>query len=172
MEKLVFESVLSTKGSLSVWSPKVVRLRWLVSVSEIRSYRFSIKSLPFGSTAKILFLNDIQNVPDQFGKCGRILRVQSQWYNPASRGEQHCYGSEGQVAKQVHYFLYKFKKLYFFNCRPFERTLTLHKDNAGRLGFQFKDGKITAIAVNSSSAKNGMLIEHNLLEVWAFLSVN
>lgn len=49
--------------------------------------------------------------------------------------------------------------------RPFERTLTLHKDSTGHLGFQFKDGKITAIVVNSSAAKNGLLIEHNLLEL-------
>ncbi|TRY61707.1 hypothetical protein TCAL_14971 [Tigriopus californicus] len=49
--------------------------------------------------------------------------------------------------------------------RPFERTLTLHKDSTGHLGFQFKDGKITAIAVNSSAARNGLLIDHNLLEV-------
>lgn len=49
--------------------------------------------------------------------------------------------------------------------RPFERTLTLHKDSTGHLGFQFKDGKTTAIAVDSSAARNGMLIDHNLLEV-------
>ena len=49
--------------------------------------------------------------------------------------------------------------------RPFERTLTLHKDSTGHLGFQFKEGKITAIAVDSSAAKNGLLIEHNLLEI-------
>merc|ERR1712051_78235 len=49
--------------------------------------------------------------------------------------------------------------------RPFERTLTLHKDSTGHLGFQFKEGKITAIVVNSSAAKNGLLIEHNLLEL-------
>ena len=49
--------------------------------------------------------------------------------------------------------------------RPFERTLTLHKDSAGQLGFQFKEGKITAIVVDSSAARNGLLIEHNLLEV-------
>lgn len=49
--------------------------------------------------------------------------------------------------------------------RPFERTLTLHKDSTGHIGFQFKDGKITAIVVNSSAARNGLLIEHNLLEI-------
>merc|ERR1712110_482690 len=49
--------------------------------------------------------------------------------------------------------------------RPFERTLTLHKDSTGHIGFQFKEGKITAIAVDSSAARNGLLIDHNLLEV-------
>lgn len=49
--------------------------------------------------------------------------------------------------------------------RPFERTLTLHKDSTGHLGFQFKEGKITAIGVNTSAARNGMLIDHNMLEV-------
>lgn len=49
--------------------------------------------------------------------------------------------------------------------RPFERTLTLHKDSSGNIGFQFKEGRITSIAVDSSAARNGLLIEHNLLEV-------
>merc|ERR1712061_396458 len=49
--------------------------------------------------------------------------------------------------------------------RPFERTLTLHKDSTGHIGFQFKEGKITAIGVDSSAARNGLLIDHNLLEV-------
>merc|ERR1712066_1062761 len=49
--------------------------------------------------------------------------------------------------------------------RPFERTLTLHKDSTGHIGFQFKDGKISSIAVNSSAARTGLLIDHNLLEV-------
>jgi len=49
--------------------------------------------------------------------------------------------------------------------RPFERTLTLHKDSSGHIGFQFKDGKITSIAVDSSAARNGLLIDHQLLEI-------
>uniref|UniRef100_T1GMF9 PDZ domain-containing protein n=1 Tax=Megaselia scalaris TaxID=36166 RepID=T1GMF9_MEGSC len=49
--------------------------------------------------------------------------------------------------------------------RPFERTITLMKDSHGNLGFQFKNGKITAIVKDSSAAKNGVLINHNLLEV-------
>ncbi|RWS24286.1 syntenin-1-like protein, partial [Leptotrombidium deliense] len=49
--------------------------------------------------------------------------------------------------------------------RPFERTITLHKDSTGHTGFQYKQGKITAIVKDSSAARNGLLIEHNLLEV-------
>jgi len=49
--------------------------------------------------------------------------------------------------------------------RPFERTLTLHKDSTGHIGFQFKDGEIKAIIVDSSAARNGLLIQHHLVEV-------
>ena len=57
--------------------------------------------------------------------------------------------------------------VFFF--RPFERTLTLHKDSTGHVGFQFSSGKITAIVVDSSAARNGLLIEHNLLEVGSLM---
>lgn len=49
--------------------------------------------------------------------------------------------------------------------RPFERAVTLHKDSAGAVGFQFNNGKITAIVKDSSAARNGLLIEHQLLEI-------
>ncbi|CAO1316126.1 unnamed protein product [Diamesa serratosioi] len=49
--------------------------------------------------------------------------------------------------------------------RPFERTITLHKDSTNHIGFQFKESKITAIVKDSSAARNGLLIEHHLLEV-------
>jgi len=49
--------------------------------------------------------------------------------------------------------------------RPFERTITLQKDSQGHVGFIFKDGKITSIVKDSSAARNGLLIEHNILEV-------
>ena len=35
----------------------------------------------------------------------------------------------------------------------------------GQIGFQFKDGKIVNIVKDSSAARNGLLTEHNLLEV-------
>ncbi|XP_041976947.1 syntenin-1-like [Aricia agestis] len=49
--------------------------------------------------------------------------------------------------------------------RPFERTVTLHKDSIGRVGFQFKDGKIVSIVQDSSAARNGLLTDHHILEI-------
>lgn len=49
--------------------------------------------------------------------------------------------------------------------RPFERTITLQKDSIGTVGFVFKENKITAIVKDSSAARNGVLIDHHLLEV-------
>lgn len=49
--------------------------------------------------------------------------------------------------------------------RPFERTLTLHKDSTGHIGFQFKNGKIISLVKDSSAARNGVLTDHQLLEV-------
>lgn len=49
--------------------------------------------------------------------------------------------------------------------RPFERTITLHKDSTNHLGFHFKNGKITNLVKDSSAARNGLLTEHQLLEV-------
>lgn len=49
--------------------------------------------------------------------------------------------------------------------RPFERTVTMHKGSTGHIGFQFNNGKITSIVKDSSAARNGLLIEHQLLEV-------
>uniref|UniRef100_A0A182NV01 PDZ domain-containing protein n=1 Tax=Anopheles dirus TaxID=7168 RepID=A0A182NV01_9DIPT len=49
--------------------------------------------------------------------------------------------------------------------RPFERAITLHKDSFGSFGFQFNDGTITAIVKDSSAARNGLLIDQQLLEI-------
>ncbi|CAH1996629.1 unnamed protein product [Acanthoscelides obtectus] len=49
--------------------------------------------------------------------------------------------------------------------RPFERTITLHKNSAGNLGFQFKNGRIVNIVKDSSATRNGVLTDHQLLEV-------
>lgn len=49
--------------------------------------------------------------------------------------------------------------------RPFERTITMHKDSVGNIGFAFKNGKIISLVKDSSAARNGLLTEHYLLEV-------
>lgn len=50
-------------------------------------------------------------------------------------------------------------------CRPMERTVTLHKDMSGQLGFIFKKGKITSIVKDSSAARNGLLTDHQICEL-------
>ncbi|XP_046405676.1 syntenin-1-like [Ischnura elegans] len=49
--------------------------------------------------------------------------------------------------------------------RPFERTVTLHKDSVGKIGFHFKEGRIIGLVQDSSAARNGLLTDHHLLEV-------
>lgn len=50
--------------------------------------------------------------------------------------------------------------------RPFERTVTLHKDQNGLVGFIFnRHGKIVSIVKDSSAARNGLLIDHNIIEI-------
>lgn len=49
--------------------------------------------------------------------------------------------------------------------RPFERTITMQKDSTGHIGFVFKDGRIDAIVKDSSAARNGVLIDHQLCEI-------
>lgn len=41
----------------------------------------------------------------------------------------------------------------------------MQKDNVGRIGFEFKHGKIIALVKDSSAARNGLVTDHNLLEV-------
>lgn len=43
--------------------------------------------------------------------------------------------------------------------------MTLHKDSIGNIGFQFKDGKIIGLVKDSSAARNGLLIDHQLVEI-------
>ncbi|KAI7814563.1 syntenin-1 [Triplophysa rosa] len=49
--------------------------------------------------------------------------------------------------------------------RPLERTVTLHKDMSGQLGFIFKKSRITSIVKDSSSARNGLLTDHQICEI-------
>uniref|UniRef100_A0A2K6KL89 PDZ domain-containing protein n=1 Tax=Rhinopithecus bieti TaxID=61621 RepID=A0A2K6KL89_RHIBE len=50
--------------------------------------------------------------------------------------------------------------------RPFERTITMHKDSTGHTPSQKKKKrKITSTVKNSSAARNGLLTEHNIYEI-------
>ena len=41
----------------------------------------------------------------------------------------------------------------------------MQKDSGGFIGFVFKDGKIKSLVKDSSAARNGVLTEHQLIEV-------
>uniref|UniRef100_A0A8C5SU82 Syndecan binding protein 2 n=1 Tax=Laticauda laticaudata TaxID=8630 RepID=A0A8C5SU82_LATLA len=49
--------------------------------------------------------------------------------------------------------------------RPFQRTVTMHKDSSGHVGFVIKRGQITSLARDSSAARNGLLTKHYICEV-------
>uniref|UniRef100_A0A8D0HQR3 Syndecan binding protein 2 n=1 Tax=Sphenodon punctatus TaxID=8508 RepID=A0A8D0HQR3_SPHPU len=49
--------------------------------------------------------------------------------------------------------------------RPFQRTVTMHKDSTGHVGFVIKKGKIVSVAKDSSAARNGLLTNHYICEV-------
>ncbi|XP_066481172.1 syntenin-2 [Tiliqua scincoides] len=49
--------------------------------------------------------------------------------------------------------------------RPFQRTVTMHKDSTGHVGFIIKKGQISSLVRGSSAARNGLLINHYICEV-------
>ena len=49
--------------------------------------------------------------------------------------------------------------------RPLCRSVVLTKDKAGRLGIKLKHGCIEAISVHSTAARNGLLTDHQIVEV-------
>ncbi|KAM7090845.1 LOW QUALITY PROTEIN: syntenin-2 [Ciconia maguari] len=49
--------------------------------------------------------------------------------------------------------------------RPFQRTVTVHKDSSGHVGIVVKKGKIVSLAKDSSAARNGLLTHHCICEV-------
>lgn len=49
--------------------------------------------------------------------------------------------------------------------RPFQRTVTMHKDSAGHVGFIYKHGKITSLVKDGSAARNGLLTDHYICEI-------
>nr|ALO79308.1 syndecan binding protein 2 [Cyprinus carpio] len=49
--------------------------------------------------------------------------------------------------------------------RPFQRTITMHKDSSGHVGFIFKSGRITSLVKDGSAARNGLLTDHFICEI-------
>lgn len=49
--------------------------------------------------------------------------------------------------------------------RPYERTVTVVKDSMNHVGFVFQKGEITALVKDSSACRNGLLVNHYLVEV-------
>ncbi|KAF6772417.1 hypothetical protein AHF37_08192, partial [Paragonimus kellicotti] len=49
--------------------------------------------------------------------------------------------------------------------RPFERTIVVNKSSSGDLGVSIDDGLIKAIHKDSSAARNGLLTDHQIVEV-------
>lgn len=49
--------------------------------------------------------------------------------------------------------------------RPFQRTVTMHKDSTGHVGFVIKKGKVASVVKGSSAARNGLLTNHYVCEV-------
>jgi syntenin-1 len=49
--------------------------------------------------------------------------------------------------------------------RPYARALTVVKDGHNAIGFTYQKGEITAIVKESSAARNGLLIHHQLMEI-------
>ncbi|XP_030885651.1 syntenin-2 isoform X2 [Leptonychotes weddellii] len=49
--------------------------------------------------------------------------------------------------------------------RPFQRTITMHKDSMGHIGFVIKKGKVISVVQGSSAARNGLLTNHTVCEV-------
>ncbi|XP_064377749.1 syntenin-2 [Dromaius novaehollandiae] len=49
--------------------------------------------------------------------------------------------------------------------RPFQRTVTMHKDSSGHVGFVVKKGQIVSLAKDGSAARNGLLTHHYVCEV-------
>ncbi|NWJ04738.1 SDCB2 protein, partial [Crypturellus undulatus] len=49
--------------------------------------------------------------------------------------------------------------------RPFQRTVTVHKDSSGNVGFAVKKGQVVSLSKDGSAARNGLLTHHYICEV-------
>ncbi|KAH0505939.1 Syntenin-1 [Microtus ochrogaster] len=77
----------------------------------------------------------------------------------------NCAGWSSDKAHKVLKQAFGEKITMIIRDRPFERTITMHKDSSGHVGFIFKNGKITSIVKDSSAARNGLLTDHHICEI-------
>ncbi|KAM3839438.1 syntenin-2 [Vipera latastei] len=130
-------------------------------------------------------LREIHLCKDEHGKTGLYLRnidkglfVQLvKAHSPASLvglrfGDQilqidgkNCTGWNMEKAKRALKKASPEKIVMVVRDRPFQRTVTMHKDSTGHLGFVIKKGQITSLARDSSAARNGLLVHHYVCEV-------
>lgn len=78
---------------------------------------------------------------------------------------ENCAGWSSDKAHKVLKQAFGEKITMTIRDRPFERTVTMHKDSSGHVGFIFKSGKITSIVKDSSAARNGLLTDHHICEI-------
>ncbi|XP_013915185.1 PREDICTED: syntenin-1-like [Thamnophis sirtalis] len=130
-------------------------------------------------------LREIQLCKDERGKTGLKLRTIDKGlfvqlvkaHSPAALaglrfGDQilqingrNCAGWNIDKAKRALKKASPEKILMVVRDRPFQRTVTMHKDGSGHVGFVIKRGQITSLARDSSAARNGLLTKHHICEV-------
>ncbi|EHH19841.1 syntenin-2 isoform X2 [Macaca thibetana thibetana] len=76
-----------------------------------------------------------------------------------------CAGWSSRKANQVVKKASPEKIVMVVRDRPFQRTVTMHKDSMGHVGFVIKKGKIVSLVKGSSAARNGLLTNHYVCEV-------
>ncbi|XP_051821334.1 syntenin-1-like [Antechinus flavipes] len=136
------ENLLCSKGRGGLFIPS-----WWVPYS-------NISSLVLQSCLNLHFFNSPASLVGlRFGD--QVLQING----------ENCAGWSSDKAHKVLKQAFGEKITMTIRDRPFERTITMHKDSTGHVGFIFKNGKITSIVKDSSAARNGLLTEHNICEI-------
>ncbi|CAG14595.1 unnamed protein product, partial [Tetraodon nigroviridis] len=112
--------------------------------------------------------------PDQRAELCRLEHRQGPQGPEGRRREPHRAGGPGQVSRAAvagqawagpHLRARACVCVRVCAARPFQRTVTMHKDSTGHVGFVYKSGKICSLVKDSSAARNGLLTEHYLCEI-------
>ncbi|XP_022448523.1 syntenin-2 isoform X2 [Delphinapterus leucas] len=107
-------------------------------------------------------VREIHLCKDERGKTGLRLRAIDKILQIDGR---NCVGWSTDKAHRVVKKASAEKIVMVVRDRPFQRTVTMHKDSTGHIGFVIKKGKIISLVKGSSAARNGLLINHYVCEV-------